>query len=104
MNTLLAKQDLTARELTMVQAEMNSKQKNKGTAYLLWFLLGGAGAHRFYNGDIGYAIGMLLTLGGLGVWTLIDGFLIGKAVEQKNETMELQAIEFVKSMNTHKEA
>jgi len=97
MNNLLLKKDLSAEQLAMINGEMNNKQKSKGIAYALWFFLGGFGAHRFYVGHTGYAIGMLLTFGGLGVWTLIDAFLIGKAIEAKNETVEKDIIMNVKS-------
>ncbi len=45
-------------------------------AAILAFFFGVFGAHRFYIGKIGSAIAMLLTLGGLGVWALVDFILI----------------------------
>jgi TM2 domain-containing membrane protein YozV len=39
---------------------------------------------RFYIGDIGLGIGKLLTLGGLGIWAIVDWFLIRDAAEVKN--------------------
>ena len=41
-------------------------------AILLFFFLGIFGAHRFYVGKIGTGILMLCTLGGLGIWWLVD--------------------------------
>lgn len=41
------------------------------TFLLCWFL-GAFGGHRFYVGKTGSALGMLFTLGGCGIWTLID--------------------------------
>ncbi len=48
-----------------------------------WFL-GVFGAHRFYLGKIGTAIAMLLTLGGLGIWALID-FVMAVAGAMKDK-------------------
>jgi TM2 domain-containing membrane protein YozV len=42
------------------------------TAVLLCFFLGGLGIHRFYLGYTWQGIVQLLTLGGLGIWVLID--------------------------------
>ena len=51
-------------------------EKGKGTAALLCFFLGSLGVHRFYVGKVGTGIAMLLTLGGIGIWTLIDFIII----------------------------
>ena len=41
-------------------------------AGLLCFFLGVFGAHRFYVGKIGTGLLQLVTLGGLGIWMLVD--------------------------------
>jgi TM2 domain-containing membrane protein YozV len=45
-------------------------------AFLLCFLLGIFGAHRFYVGKTGTAVLQIITLGGLGIWTLVDLIMI----------------------------
>ncbi len=45
-------------------------------AFLLCLLLGVFGAHRFYLGRPVSGVFQLLTLGGLGIWSLIDLILI----------------------------
>lgn len=45
-------------------------------AFLLCFIFGVFGAHRFYVGKTGTAILMIFTLGGLGIWAAIDLIMI----------------------------
>jgi len=51
---------------------MEISPKSRLVTTLLAFFLGEFGAHRFYLGKIGTGIAMLLTLGGLGIWALVD--------------------------------
>lgn len=55
---------------------MEKSEKAFVPTLLLCLLLGGLGVHRFYVGKIGTGILMLLTLGGLGIWALIDLIMI----------------------------
>lgn len=43
---------------------------------LLAIFLGGLGVHRFYTGKVGTGILMIITIGGLGVWYLIDIIMV----------------------------
>lgn len=58
--------------------------KDPTTTLIVSILAGGLGIDRFLLGDTGLGIGKLLTCGGLGVWTIIDWFMIQKATREKN--------------------
>ncbi|KLE33867.1 TM2 domain-containing protein [Aurantiacibacter luteus] len=82
------------------QLMFEAQRKSAGAAYLLWFFLGGFGAHRFYLGQTGTGIAQLLLgllgwiplfLGWLvlGIWWVVDAFLIPGIIERQN----MEAIE-----------
>jgi TM2 domain-containing membrane protein YozV len=57
-------------------APANASPKSRLAALLLCFFFGLFGVHRFYVGKIGTGILQIITLGGLGIWTLVDFILI----------------------------
>jgi TM2 domain-containing membrane protein YozV len=100
MNNLMMKQGLNGQQLAMVESEMNNKRKSKGIAYALWFFLATVGGHRFYTGNIGYAICMILFgWATLFIWNLVDVFFIGKRIDQLNNEMEMEIITKVRAMS-----
>ena len=58
--------------------------KDPTISLIISLLGGGLGIDRFYIGDTGLGIAKLLTCGGLGIWSIIDWFLIMGAVREKN--------------------
>lgn len=53
---------------------------------------GSLGIDRFFIGDTGLGIAKLLTCGGLGVWTIVDWFLIMGRTREVNTTRLQQVL------------
>ena len=50
--------------------------KSRLAALLLCIFFGVFGVHRFYVGKVGTGILQLITIGGLGIWAMVDVILI----------------------------
>jgi TM2 domain-containing membrane protein YozV len=58
--------------------------KDPTLSLIVSLLVGTLGIDRFLIGDTGLGVGKLLTCGGLGIWAIIDWFLIMGATREKN--------------------
>jgi TM2 domain-containing membrane protein YozV len=56
--------------------EEQTSDKDWTTLLILSILLGGLGVDRFYAGHIGLGVLKLLTVGGCGIWALIDIIMV----------------------------
>lgn len=76
-------------------AVLQTLQFKDPTTSLIVSLIGGSlGIDRFLIGDTGLGVGKLLTCGGLGVWAIVDYFLIMGATREKNFTKLQQVISY----------
>jgi hypothetical protein len=86
-----ANDDLTnappAAPLLPVDAERSPS--SRGVALVLCLLFGVVGVHRLYTGHVGIALAQLLTLGGCGVWVVVDLMLLltGTYTDSKGRTL-----------------
>ncbi|MEP3837609.1 MAG: TM2 domain-containing protein [Algibacter sp.] len=65
----------------MTTLHLQNELKKTGTAYLFFFLFG---AHYIYLGQIGKQFLFWFTLGGFGIWAMIDLFTLGSKVDKVN--------------------
>lgn len=70
--TNILSQDINEKEVLSSPATVSSGGKSQLAALLICFFVGVIGIHRFYLGYTWQGIVQILTLGGLGIWTLID--------------------------------
>lgn len=74
---------------------IHMQQYNDPTIILIVSILVGTfGVDRFLIGDIGLGFLKLLTFGGLGIWTIIDWFIIMKTTKIKNFKKLMNALNY----------
>ena len=83
-NLVMISENLKKLDEENYQSLLMLEYKNPTTSLLLSIFLGGLGVDRFYIGKVGAGVGKLLTLGGLGVWWLVDIFCIQNATRKVN--------------------
>ena len=66
--------------------------KDPTTILIVSLLAGSLGIDRFLIGDTGLGVGKLITCGGLGVWTIIDWFMIMGNTRDKNMNALMQVL------------
>lgn len=102
---------LTTEEQILIEQRVTNGAKSPAAAYLLWFFVGWAGAHRFYLGQTGSALAMLLlnVVGWLtatfligflflavwGVWWLVDLFLISGMIDRQKSELRTRLMQEV---------
>lgn len=59
--------------------------KDPTTSLVLSILVGGLGVDRFYIGDVGLGVLKLITGGGMGIWWLVDMFVISNKTKKNNK-------------------
>ena len=73
--------DLSNQDLLIFE----TRKKSASSAYLLWFFLGGFGAHWFFLGNKKRAwLTILFGILTLGIRVLVDAFVLHKKVEEYN--------------------
>ncbi len=72
----VATRNLHAGSAVQANASNNPAGYDWLTTLLLCFFLGTFGVHNFYTKKTGIAIFQLLTLGGCGIWVLVDFIMI----------------------------
>lgn len=63
---------------------MSISLKDPTTIIILSVVAGSLGIDRFLLGDTGLGIGKLLTCGGLGIWAIVDWFLVMERTREVN--------------------
>lgn len=100
---LLMIRDMPQEQQQYVMTLAASREKKTSTAYICWFVFG---VHYFYLDKPVKNILYWITMGGLGIWAIIDLFRISSMVENYNKRSVKKLIQDVilaGGMPAHKE-
>ncbi len=75
-NRVITQEEFDSQKEKLLNSNSSTNSSDWLTLFLLTFFVGVLGVHRFYTGKIGTGFLMLITLGGLGVWFLVDLILV----------------------------
>ena len=75
-NRVITQEEFDSQKEKLLNSNSSTNSSDWLTLFLLTFFVGVLGVHRFYTGKIGTGFLMLVTLGGLGVWLLVDLILV----------------------------
>ncbi|MEQ6359492.1 TM2 domain-containing protein [Thermoanaerobacter thermohydrosulfuricus] len=107
MDNLELKNQLNEKQLAIFNQEFDKKKKNPVVAWLLWFFLGGLGAHRLYlgktaSGFVLMGVTLLTAWFTFGIptfiWLIIDAFLLPGMIGEKNKEIETEILNQIKGV------
>ena len=75
-NRVITQEEFDSQKEKLLDSSTKTSSIDWLALFLLTFFVGVLGVHRFYVGKIGTGVLMLITLGGLGVWLLVDLLLV----------------------------
>lgn len=88
--------ELDPNQQVAFQEEFRRRRKSTGVAYLLWFFLGW---HYAYLGRWGVQFLYWITLGGLGIWALVDLFRLGWVVGNRNRDISFDVMKDIRAVS-----
>ena len=81
------------------EEEFGRKRKNTGVAYVFWIIGGFLGIHYLYFGKALLFVLYIITLGGFGIWWIVDLFRISGMVRAHNKSVALNVLRDIQVLN-----